>query len=481
MEITSLLVACIILGLFLLLLALKIFGGDFGASARQRLPFTVLAVIAGVGVLSVPFLPQLLGLEQTVAAPEVGVLRASLRTARSETSDLSSRIATLEADKARHAFDMRASEEANSSHLVTILAAVYERKRTLSGAAALADRTDAVAIEVAKAMTNREKRDMIVREIAGLRDHAGSVVDGGALEVCRADTRSLGSRLTAIEADKSRLVEQNDQIQDNHGAHLFSILSTVHDTRQLLTRKLGESASWSMNVTESVRNQSTGQKYQHVVTELDSLRRTIAGATLQCERRPEELSSDLLRLRDRMGAQMKTESYDVSTYPDNELIRGKRGRYYVVDIKDAAQGVRFHFDAGKYTIATRQEQFRSSLNKFVQDILEKVHGKVDYQIFVRGSADSAQFRGRFEPGHEYRNVRYLRTLGGDKYGNELGTLRIDGNSIQNTDLPNLRAAFLQRVVGSVYALSEPVILDGSVTSKVAQADRNAELIVFLNW
>lgn len=44
----------------------------------------------------------------------------------------------------------------------------------------------------------------------------------------------------------------------------------------------------------------------------------------------------------------------------------------------------------------------------------------------------------------------------------------------------LRAAFLQRVVSSVYTLNEPVILDGAVTSKVAQADRNAELVVFLN-
>ncbi|MBL8564303.1 MAG: hypothetical protein AB7U75_09130 [Hyphomicrobiaceae bacterium] len=44
----------------------------------------------------------------------------------------------------------------------------------------------------------------------------------------------------------------------------------------------------------------------------------------------------------------------------------------------------------------------------------------------------------------------------------------------------MRAAFLQKVVSSVYTLNEPVILDGAVTSKVAQADRNAELVVFLN-
>ena len=35
----------------------------------------------------------------------------------------------------------------------------------------------------------------------------------------------------------------------------------------------------------------------------------------------------------------------------------------------ALAGVANQFDAGKYTIATRQEQFRSSLNKFAQDIL----------------------------------------------------------------------------------------------------------------
>jgi hypothetical protein len=48
-------------------------------------------------------------------------------------------------------------------------------------------------------------------------------------------------------------------------------------------------------------------------------------------------------------------------------------------------------------------------------------------------------------------------------------------------LPNLRSAFLQKVLGVAYALNEPVILDGAVSRSLDQSVRNAELIPFVNW
>ena len=56
-------------------------------------------------------------------------------------------------------------------------------------------------------------------------------------------------------------------------------------------------------------------------------------------------------------------------------IRGRAGRYDVVDLANAASGVRFFFDGGKYTLARGSQEFRASLNTFIGDILSKVEGK----------------------------------------------------------------------------------------------------------
>jgi hypothetical protein len=210
-----------------------------------------------------------------------------------------------------------------------------------------------------------------------------------------------------------------------------------------------------------------------------TLRRLLELTAKNRKATPDE-TAELMKLKDRLNTTIQTPNYDVSVYPDPELVKGRRGKYYVIDVKDAEQGARYFFQGGKYTISTRQEQFRSSLNTFVKDVLEKMQGRVEYQLMVRGSADSKPWRGVFEQGHEYKNLRYLKAIGGDKYVNETSDV-ILGTPLNNGDLPNLRAAFLQKVVGSVYPVKEPVILQGVVSEKVSDNDRNAELILFVNW
>ena len=170
----------------------------------------------------------------------------------------------------------------------------------------------------------------------------------------------------------------------------------------------------------------------------------------------------------------------METYPDKELIRGRVGRYYVVDLKNAASGVRFFFDGGKYTLARGSQEFRAALNTFVGDVLSKFNGKVEYSLFVRGSADQKSYEGTFEPGAEFRRVSFLRSLGQDKYGVETSEHIIDGK-IHNKDLPDLRAAFMQKLVADNYPTKPPVILEGSVSDKVNDRDRNVELILYVDW
>jgi hypothetical protein len=190
--------------------------------------------------------------------------------------------------------------------------------------------------------------------------------------------------------------------------------------------------------------------------------------------------NELDGLKNRMATKMVTPSYEVENYPDRELIRGRVGRYYVVDLKNASSGVRFFFEGGKYTLARGSQEFRSSLNTFIGDVLSKFEGKVGYELFVRGSADAKPYEGAFEEGADFRRFQVAKALGNDKYGTAM-TERVLESRVRNRDLPDLRAAFMQRLVAETYPTKPPTILEGQVTDKTADRDRNVELILYVDW
>jgi hypothetical protein len=282
--------------------------------------------------------------------------------------------------------------------------------------------------------------------------------------------------IDAFGIERAKLQAETAALNDQQSRHLVAVLQSIHGVQGQTSKETGEPAS---TMPSAIATMNNTDKYNVIERELATLRRLLELTAKNRKATPDE-TAELMKLKDRLNTTIQTPNYDVSVYPDPELIKGKRGKYYVIDVKDAEQGARYFFQGGKYTISTRQEQFRSSLNTFVKDVLEKMQGRVEYQLMVRGSADSKPWRGAFEQGHEYKNLRYLKAIGGDKYVNETSDV-ILGAPLTNGDLPNLRAAFLQKVVGSVYPVKEPVILQGVVSEKVSDNDRNAELILFVNW
>jgi hypothetical protein len=282
--------------------------------------------------------------------------------------------------------------------------------------------------------------------------------------------------IDAFGTERAKLQAETAALNDQQSRHLVAVLQSIHGVQGQTAKETGEPAS---TMPSAIATMNNNDKYNVIERELATLRRLLELTAKNRKATPDE-TAELMKLKDRLNTTIQTPNYDVSVYPDPELIKGKRGKYYVIDVKDAEQGARYFFQGGKYTISTRQEQFRSSLNTFVKDVLEKMQGRVEYQLMVRGSADSKPWRGAFEQGHEYKNLRYLKAIGGDKYVNETSDV-ILGVPLNNGDLPNLRAAFLQKVVGSVYPVKEPVILQGVVSEKVSDNDRNAELILFVNW
>ncbi len=87
---------------------------------------------------------------------------------------------------------------------------------------------------------------------------------------------------------------------------------------------------------------------------------------------------------------------------------------------------------------------------------------------------------RFGPG--YTQQRFDQPARQDNsYGAAaLAERRVDGR-VRNADLPDLRAAFLQKIVAETYPTKPPTILEGAVSPKTDNRDRHAELIMDVDW
>ena len=249
-----------------------------------------------------------------------------------------------------------------------------------------------------------------------------------------------------------------------------------------LDRSPARAGSDIVTGTNSGLNRSADNAAAHraIETEIDDLRQRWTRREHSAPASNGDGQKDLMRLRDRMAGRVDTDSYSVELYPDKEVIRGHPGRYYVVDMKDARSGIRFQFEGGRYTLNRSNAEFRTALSTFVGDIVQKLHGNVRYDLYVRGSADRVPYRGRLEPGFEFDRIRYMKALSPGKYATEFVERRIDPE-VRNDDLPHLRAAFLQSVVSDVYPTKPPLILEGNVTTEANSRDRNVELLLFVDW
>ena len=317
-------------------------------------------------------------------------------------------------------------------------------------------------------------------QVAAVAPAGPSASDLARLEAALTLSRSeVAERKTELETLKPELVEIRSALtteRQAHVSHLTTILETIHSARgtisgsDLTTRSIAGAAN---------SDETADEKQSRALKEINDLGRMGAASSRTVAADPSAMR-DVMNLRDKMGVEMHASDYDVSLYPDNEVVSGKKGRYYVIDLKEAKSGVRYYFQPGRYTIDKRAPEFRASLNAFAKDVLETMHGKVEYQLMVRGSADKAPFSGQLEPGHEFKQIAYLRSAGDDRYVTDLTSTMVNA-TIANSDLPNLRAAFLQKIIGDAYPLKNPIILEGTVSPRIAEGDRNAELLLFVNW
>lgn len=293
------------------------------------------------------------------------------------------------------------------------------------------------------------------------------------LEISKKRVSDVEERLFVSERQLSEAMSSREELVRTHARRLDNLIQRARATRPSMGITTG-----SIDVPSAQSEPANERRVLVIERELDRLGVEEEIKTARIGVR--DSNRDLTELRNRMSYGFSTDDYEVEVYPDNELINGQKGSYYTIDLKDAATGVKFGFEAGRYTLNKSDRQFRKALSAFMRDVVGKLDGNAEYRLMVRGSADAASYKGQFEPGYEYQWVAYLKQVESGKYVNELETRSID-NRVNNSDLPFLRARFLKDLVRDVYPAKEPYVLEGVVTRDIDKEDRNAELMLFVNW
>jgi len=231
--------------------------------------------------------------------------------------------------------------------------------------------------------------------------------------------------------------------------------------------------------SRAVATQNSGQNDAAIFLtpdEIEDLRKN--SACKQIVRQLVELRNEM-----RTGDGVSTDFYDLRLIPTDELIKDQKGSYYALYLKDARRRRRFQYPGGRYVLKRVDTRFRASLTQFVRDVLAKVHGGVEYKLYVRGSASSKPMRRKRKQARSYpfETITYHPQVGEDLYdANQEREVSIE-KRYGNEELPYLRAAFMKQVVQNYFPLTELAMLESTVAETKSKSAQFAEVIMFIDW
>jgi hypothetical protein len=201
-----------------------------------------------------------------------------------------------------------------------------------------------------------------------------------------------------------------------------------------------------------------------------------------------EVNISIKTIAGELKAGKKTEFYNVEKMPNSEVVKGEKGNYYFIDLKDAETKEILHFNPGKYTIDSFDRQFSKSINRFYGDVWKIIKQDNRASIFLKGSADiigDASFSAPIENvGCQSENFLAIAVhkevdKGSKIYEKKPTSQLVEGKEYGNRDLPALRSRFMQCKLQETYSDLHPKILQGSVAPEVGENLRNVSLILFV--
>ncbi len=194
-----------------------------------------------------------------------------------------------------------------------------------------------------------------------------------------------------------------------------------------------------------------------------------------------DATETLAALKKALDGRMATPNYRVELLADRELLNGQPGRYYSIELRQPKTGNRIAFESARYTLqGNARDEFTTAFQGFEADVLRQLEGQTEFDVYVRGSADSQSYTGAMEKGFEYARATYLPTTGRGQHLLTPATIGLN-SIVKNSDLPHLRGEFLRSTVAQLYPAKTVLALEGTMLKKVTAAARNTELVLFVAW
>jgi hypothetical protein len=198
---------------------------------------------------------------------------------------------------------------------------------------------------------------------------------------------------------------------------------------------------------------------------------------------------DITKLRAELRTIKTTEYYETQKISNPELIKDKKGDYFIIDLGKVYTKEKVLFKPGRYIIEDLDEAFLTAVNHFMKEVYTKIDKGVECQLFVKGSADIAgnkRFQETLDATYGakegFARIEYLKSLEASQslFSQETGTMNI-GGIYTNKELPNLRGKFIQYKIMQNFKEVIPKILEGKVEGTVDEKLRNAYLLLYVNW
>ena len=176
---------------------------------------------------------------------------------------------------------------------------------------------------------------------------------------------------------------------------------------------------------------------------------------------------------------LTSKDYNIVKTAKAEMVNGKKGHYYNINLKNPADGKGYKFASASYSQVTPEAAFKATLDKVMANIKGALDGRRDYQLYVRGKASAGRYNGKLAPGYEYTDMKVLEQPAGSSNYQDALVDRKYGPKITNDDLPNLRAAYLQEYIAKNYEVKKPVILDGKVSKSKKASKQAVSVMLFV--
>lgn len=184
----------------------------------------------------------------------------------------------------------------------------------------------------------------------------------------------------------------------------------------------------------------------------------------------------------------KFPQFRIKRYPLQDVILNdnqipEEGDYFIVEEDGKRYALktneRMNFDAGQYTKDTNN-QFIEFMTRFHDNIVRAGGTKSGVVAYLKGSADllgEENFTGALlTPDDGSMNVLIKSKIRSNHYLNKTKPVTINQN-FRNADLPNLRANYIRKIFLGLQINAE--ILDGEVTTKISEFDRNVLTLIFV--